>query len=119
MTWLSEKPCIYEYMYICIYLFFTDIRSDLTQNKLNVNAPEFTVNREIQTTNSISFFPMSATFLQHSKSSGNIHHKLQLAVARHQAEQMTKSPTILVQNLPMVNEGQINVSGVLLFFIQF
>ncbi|XP_031618941.1 uncharacterized protein LOC116338042 [Contarinia nasturtii] len=94
-----------------------NIRSDGTsaQNKLNVNAPEFTViNREVQqNTQPIGFFTPNAQFLQHSKSSGNIQHQIQLAVARHHAEQMANinTPrTILVshpmQQLQHMNLGQ-------------
>lgn len=103
-----------------IYFIYPDIRSDSTQ-RLNVNAPEFTVNPK-----PMGFFPMSAKFLQHSKSSGNIHHQFQLAVARHQAEQLTKpriagAPFMQLPNLSMANspnEGQINVSKTLLFCVQ-
>lgn len=66
-----------------------DIRPE---NKLNVNAPEFTVNREVQKTQPIGFFSRNAKFLQHSKSSGNIQHQIQLAVDR----QLAAPRTILV-----------------------
>lgn len=88
-------------MIMCI-----DIRSDgiSLQNKLNVNAPEFTVNRDISEAQNtpVGFFSSpNAQFLQHSKSSGNIQHQIQLAVARHHAEQMANinpSRTILVSH---------------------
>lgn len=59
------------------YPLFADIRSDefSMQNKLNVNAPEFTVNRDVNTG---EFFLPNSHFLQHSKSSGNIRQKFQL-----------------------------------------
>lgn len=85
-----------------MFTIIIDIRSDgiSLQNKLNVNAPEFTtVNREVNTQPVGFFSAPNSQFLQHSKSSGNIQHQIQLAIARHQAEQIANSPrTILVSN---------------------
>lgn len=54
------------------------------QNKLNVNAPEFKLKCEGSNT-----FPQ---FIQHSKSSGNIHQQIQLAAAaRKQKTQIMNS----------------------------
>lgn len=56
-----------------------DIRLDGTssmQNKLNVNAPVFMVNREPNTAG--ASLQANPHFLQHSKSSGNIQQKLQM-----------------------------------------
>lgn len=91
-----------------MFIIIKDIRTDGTfQNKLNVNAPEFTVNREMHT-QPVGFFSASnAKFLQHSKSSGNIQHQIQLAIARHQAEQIANinSPrTILVSHPSQIEQ---------------
>lgn len=77
-------------------LYFIDIRSDCSsaQNKLNVNAPEFTV-KTVQNTQPVGFFSSPNTYLQHSKSSGNIQHQIQLAVAR-QIANINSPRTILV-----------------------
>ncbi|XP_055302841.1 uncharacterized protein LOC129568677 isoform X2 [Sitodiplosis mosellana] len=86
------------------------------QNKLNVNAPEFTVNRDVQNTQPVGFFSSpNAQYLQHSKSSGNIQHQIQLAVARHHAEQMTNinSPrTILVSHPIQLQRMGLGVDSV-------
>lgn len=88
-----------------VFLFIiADIRSDgfSSQNKLNVNAPEFTVmNRDAQHTQPLGFFSPNTQFLQHSKSSGNIQQQIQLAAARRQAVQMANlsaSQAILVSH---------------------
>lgn len=75
-------------------LLLVDIRSDVSsaQNQLNVNAPEFTV-KTVQNTQPIGFFSSPNTYLQHSKSNGNIQHQIQLAVARRHAEHLINSPT--------------------------
>lgn len=87
------------------FLFIiADIRSDgfSSQNKLNVNAPEFTVmNRDAQHTQPLGFFSPNTQFLQHSKSSNNIQQQIQLAAARRQAVQMANlsaSQAILVSH---------------------
>lgn len=88
-----------------VFLFIiADIRSDgfSSQNKLNVNAPEFTVmNRDAQHTQPLGFFSPNTQFLQHSKSSNNIQQQIQLAAARRQAVQMANlsaSQAILVSH---------------------
>lgn len=70
-------------------------------NKLNVHAPEFTLNREAQAQQGIGLYSANPQFLQHSKSSGNIQQQLQLAAARRHAVQMANlaaSRTIFVQH---------------------
>lgn len=62
-------------------------------NKLNVHAPEFTINRERDAQQPMGLFAANPQFLQHSKSSGNIQQQLQLAVARRHAVQMANLNT--------------------------
>lgn len=129
--------CFELLVLIRCFIIFIDIRSDgnSAQNKLNVNAPEFTVNREVQNTQPVGYFSSpNAQYLQHSKSSGNIQHQIQLAVARHHAEQMANinpPPPILVshpihlqqlglgmaQSQP-TNAAPLNVSGHFACFVQ-
>lgn len=86
-----------------MFTVIIDIRSDSIslQNKLNVNAPEFTVNREVHTQPVGFFSAPNGQFLQHSKSSGNIQHQIQLAIARHQAEQIANSPRTILFSHPL------------------
>lgn len=75
-----------------------DIRSDISiQNKLNVNAPEFTINREVHNNQPHSFF--SQQFIQHSKSSGNIQQQIQQAIARRHAAGLSIPQTINNQTI--------------------
>lgn len=65
--------------------FYSDVRLDGPQNKLNVHAQEFTMAREqLQNSrSSIAIYPShNSALLQHSKSSGNMQ-QLQMAAARH------------------------------------
>lgn len=90
-----------------------DVRLDGGSNKLNVNAPEFTINREQSNVQSFSLFSgKNNQFLQHSKSSGNIQKQMQLAAARRHAVQMANMarPSILVQN-PLQTQFGLHVSG--------
>lgn len=73
--------------------FLIDVRTDANAAKLNVNAPEFTINRDIQNVAPIGFFPTNAQLLQHSKSSGNMQQQIQLAAARRHALQMANLAT--------------------------
>lgn len=100
--------------------YFQDIRSDgaSLQNKLNVNAPEFTVSREhAQNTQPLGIFSPNAQFLQHSKSSGNIQQQMQLAAARRHAVQMANlsSPQAILVSHPLqlqqLNMGITNSSS--------
>lgn len=69
---------------------FTDIRSDETShNKLNVNAPEFTINRELQGL----FFTPNTRFIQHSRSNGNIQQQIQLAAVRRETAHIVTTPS--------------------------
>ncbi|XP_037038768.1 uncharacterized protein LOC119076221 isoform X2 [Bradysia coprophila] len=66
--------------------FYSDVRLDGPQNKLNVHAQEFTMGREqLQNSrSSIAIYPShNSALLQHSKSSGNMQQQLQMAAARH------------------------------------
>lgn len=81
-------------------------------NKLNVNAPEFTVNREQSNVQSFGLFSANNQYLEHSKSSGNIQQQMQLAAARRHAVQMANmaGPRILVQH-PLQMQLGLRVSG--------
>lgn len=86
----------------CCY-FNVDVRSDgiTLPNKLNVHAPEFTLNRDAQVQQTMGLYSANPQFLQHSKSSGNIQQQLQLAAAKRHAVQMANlaaSRTIFVQH---------------------
>lgn len=79
--------------------FFADMRLDsAAQNKLNVHAQEFTMNREMQNARALGFYPTNAQLLQHSKSGGNMQQQLQLAARRHavQMANMAAPRTILL-----------------------
>lgn len=55
------------------------------QNKLNVHAQEFTMNRqELQNRNSIGLYP-TGNILQHSKSNTNMQQQQQQMLSRHHA----------------------------------
>lgn len=79
-------------------------------NKLNVNAPEFTISREQSNVQSFGMFSGSNQFLQHSKSNGNIQQQLQLAAARRQMANQMAGPRILVQH-PLQMQLGLRVSG--------
>lgn len=82
LPFLSDCQLIFEG-------FFTDVRLDsAAQNKLNVHAQEFTMNREMQNARAFGFFPTNASLLQHSKSSGSMQQQIQQLAARRHAVQM-------------------------------
>lgn len=97
---------------IHICKLISDVRLDGVPNKLNVNAPEFTINREQSNMQSFGIFSGNNQFLQHSKSSGNIQQQIQLAAARRHAVQMANmaGPRILVQH-PLQMQLGLRVSG--------
>lgn len=100
--------------------YLLDIRSDgTTQNKLNVNAPEFTVNREVQGVQPLAFFTPNPQFIQHSKSSGNI-----LAAARRHAAQFANISTPQMSGIHLQcsltsNAVQMSVSSFLIRIVLY
>lgn len=100
---------------MCFFQFRKDVRSDgvSTINKLNVHAPEFTVNRDALNAQSMGMFSANNNqFLQHSKSSGSIQQQMQLAAARRHAVQMANlaGPRVLVQHPLQIQSVGLRVS---------
>lgn len=83
----------------------------VAQNKLNVHAQEFTMNRELENSgSSLGIFSTNAHLLQHSKSNGNMQQQIQQFAARQHAVQMANigaQRTILVSH--PLQMGQIGV----------
>lgn len=69
-----------------------------------MNAPEFTVNRDMQ---NLCFFPQNTQILHHSKSSGNIQQQMQLAAIKNQMADQSRilAPQTILVTQPVKKSG--------------